>query len=623
MRHAELLHYIHTIDENDPVVARQLRKRTYRWIALGYLFFYGPMLLSLIGGAGLLYFGITHIDQWGVFPIITAAMLLAFSVVPILPLLQGLRDSEERFVLSVKDFPVLADVLQRVCRQLQVAMPQQVILTNEFNASVRSLPRRLPLLPRRRELTLGVPLLQHISPQQMESVIAHEMAHLSSGDDRSSMTLYRVRLEWEQRVNHWNRLSGNALITLGRFWSSRFLAWWWPRLNRDAFTLARACERYADSQAAKCTSPAVARQALARISCISVMLDRCSQAALTRVYHEHETPNTDCVSVLDGLIEQSYHSPRQDQWMRLATRRCQWHTQTHPSLRERWKSLGGHENELDSLPYPARAIPSAASKWFGDRWNTLRMQFLEHLVGVSRREWAAYHRRVHQGEHEIERLISLGDSTSMIQAAALQRELFDPETALETLNQLPAIDRTRAVKMAIAQCQAEMSDPQCLPFLTEQLNEDDIQQALVAGESLTNFYWRSGQRDQMLAVVQRCDALDHAGFTARRKGKAGFAPHTLSDLELRRLQDWLRQFSEIQTAHLARRTGQDATHVVQHVLSVRAKGSGPTSTDVNQRLLQEMLRQYRRPARLLICTPGGSYSRMAKRLLKRPEFKLC
>lgn len=623
MRAADLVRYAEQVDETDPAVHRGLQRRTYGWIALGYLAFVGPLLFALAVGGTLMVVGIMHFQQWGPIPLIIASVVVAGGALPLLSLLSTVHSDEVQHPIKLRRYPDLEAVLVRIANQLSVPVPRRVCLTGEFNAGVRQDSRRALLGSRSRELSLGVPLLENLSAEQMESVLAHELAHLSRGDERASMSIYRMRDAWERRVAQWHHPAKRSLVAIGRWCVSRFLSWLWPRFNRDASILSRSCERFADSAAASCTSPTICRETLAKIGAISTMLQQELPYAQNDACLQCDQPTIQSLRVSQRLIEHTYNDPDRDQWMRLAAMRCDWHESTHPSLKERWLNLRGTVSELEQLRFPTPVAQSAAESWFGDGWQQVHESLYQNLIEQSRQQWAAHHRQLKQDTREVERLKSLRDPASTIQAAWMERDIAGPRQALETTTPLIDGAPSAPLQLLVGTCWADLADQRCEELLLPLLEAADERRAMAAGEALAQYYWTTGHKDRLVGVVDRCEMIQQAAFSAGGQSGGDFTTPQLSPEEREKLIAWLSKFERLQNAYLARRVGGDTSAVVQHVLCIEAKSPGIMDRkNANQRLQQAMLNDRAKPARMIICSPGGTYPRLAKRLRKRTEFRL-
>ncbi|WP_329064931.1 M48 family metallopeptidase [Streptomyces sp. NBC_01429] len=89
--------------------------------------------------------------------------------------------------------PELWRTVRELAEQVGTRAPDAIVLTAEVNAAVTEEARLLGLLPGRRLLFLGVPLLQGLDQAQLRSVVAHELGHYSNSDTRLGPAIRRGR----------------------------------------------------------------------------------------------------------------------------------------------------------------------------------------------------------------------------------------------------------------------------------------------------------------------------------------------------------------------------------------------------------------------------------------------
>ncbi|MGW7550593.1 M48 family metallopeptidase, partial [Streptomyces rimosus] len=96
----------------------------------------------------------------------------------------------EGLAVSDAEQPELWRAVRSLAERTGTRAPDAILLTEEVNAAVREDARLLGLLPGRRRLYLGVPLLIGLTEPQLHSVIAHELGHYGNADTRlAGMTL--------------------------------------------------------------------------------------------------------------------------------------------------------------------------------------------------------------------------------------------------------------------------------------------------------------------------------------------------------------------------------------------------------------------------------------------------
>lgn len=113
------------------------------------------------------------------FPNVFALVFGAISIGMAILLRPRLGKAPDEGVLSRSDAPTLYGVADEVAASLGIQGIDMLVVDHEFNASWSVVGIR-----RRRVMSLGLPLLQALSPQERIALIAHELAHARNGDAR-------------------------------------------------------------------------------------------------------------------------------------------------------------------------------------------------------------------------------------------------------------------------------------------------------------------------------------------------------------------------------------------------------------------------------------------------------
>ncbi|MET8023353.1 M48 family metalloprotease [Streptomyces avermitilis] len=107
-----------------------------------------------------------------------------------------------------------AEVLE-AARRAGTQAPDEVILTEGVNAAVAERARLLGLLPGRRRMYLGVPLLTGLTVPRLRAVLAHEFGHYSNQDTRLAGVTMRGRAAVLHTVNAFGSGDNRAYAFVG------------------------------------------------------------------------------------------------------------------------------------------------------------------------------------------------------------------------------------------------------------------------------------------------------------------------------------------------------------------------------------------------------------------------
>ena len=99
-------------------------------------------------------------------------------------------------LLKPGEAPALSGLLDSLRRELRCRPFDEVLVSMDFNAGVREVPRLGVFGWPRTVLEIGLPLSSVLSAEELRAVLAHEFVHLSARHGRSGHRLYRLHRTW-------------------------------------------------------------------------------------------------------------------------------------------------------------------------------------------------------------------------------------------------------------------------------------------------------------------------------------------------------------------------------------------------------------------------------------------
>jgi Zn-dependent protease with chaperone function len=383
------------------------RRRVFLAALGGYAVILAVVLL-LIGVAALCIGAIFFAKGFAGFGIKFAfvAGLLAFGVARSM-VIERYRPDGVR--LSEADAPLLFALIEQIRRIVGGPGIDAVYVSDELNASMAQ-PPRFMIFGARNLLTIGLPLMQSLTRDELASVVAHELGHSVGDHGRSAAFVYRVRMRWMQLSE---RLPDGLVAGLLR----RFFSWYGPWFNAYSFVLARSQEYEADRIAARFTSPEIAASALTRID---LQAERFGQHwnAVWRESRHSDAP----AAMPYGAAREALRSAEFEQVSlgRLLARLTDLND-THPSLADRLAAWGVPAG----LPRPLQV--SAAEELLGDLEAELVHRFDEEWWAANQNWWEHWNAQAKEEAAEHQRLedlirggaATLDDHTRYIELAEL------------------------------------------------------------------------------------------------------------------------------------------------------------------------------------------------------------
>ncbi|HZD99987.1 MAG TPA: M48 family metalloprotease [Micromonosporaceae bacterium] len=96
-------------------------------------------------------------------------------------------------MVTDRDEPALWERVRFLARAVGTRPPARIYLVPDVNAAVWENAKLLGLIPGRRSMMIGMPLLIALTPAQFDSVIAHELGHYGNRDTRLGALDHRAR----------------------------------------------------------------------------------------------------------------------------------------------------------------------------------------------------------------------------------------------------------------------------------------------------------------------------------------------------------------------------------------------------------------------------------------------
>jgi Zn-dependent protease with chaperone function len=457
--------------------------------------------------------------------------------------------------------------LERLRREGRAPRIHRVLVTAELNASIVQVPRLGPFGWHRNDLTIGLPLMQALTAEELESVIAHECGHLVGNHGHTAAWIYRLRTTWTRLLaRHSERLQLGTLLLVP------FFRWYAPFFSAYSFVLARANELGADQNAVAAVGPETAGRALLRVALASRLLDERFWPALTRGCATMPEAPADAITRLGLAVAAPIDGETRARWLSDALCARTDYDDTHPSLRDRLRAMGWDEGAVPVMP----ASGESAADWF-----------LGPLaVDVARQLDAAWFRAERQGwreryaaaRHARQELDGLADAAEHSPEAAWTR--------VQLMVQLEGTDA--AVPYARRLLERWTDHPHATCFLGcvrlderdpsgVQLIEDAIRRdrslAVLGYDVLFNYFWQQGQttlaeryrafRDERLERLAEAEH-ERKAVTASTRCR----PHGLPAAALRAIRSALDQCGNVSEAYLVRREVEACPEWPCYVLAV-------------------------------------------------------
>ncbi|MBZ4319187.1 M48 family metalloprotease [Streptomyces huiliensis] len=182
--------------------------RAFRALVLlfGFYLFCVAVLCALVGTGVFVYWSLGA--HAATLKLITLPLLLA------VPLVRGMLhlrtpqdDGEDGLPVTEAEQPRLWAAVREVAAAAGTRAPDEIFLVGDVNAAVSENSRFLGLIPGRRRLYVGVPLMTGLMDSQLRAVLGHEFGHYCNADTRISAITLRGRHALARTVTSFRRES--------------------------------------------------------------------------------------------------------------------------------------------------------------------------------------------------------------------------------------------------------------------------------------------------------------------------------------------------------------------------------------------------------------------------------
>jgi Zn-dependent protease with chaperone function len=484
------------------------RRKLGALAVLGYAYIAGTLIL-LIGGAVLVVWMAT---------IGSAVLFLGkigwalFALIYVVLRAMWVRlDPPQGRPLTRDECPELFRLIDDLRVKVKAPRAHRVLLTGDFNAAIVQHPRFGIFGGTRNYLILGLPLMQSLSQQEFQAVVAHEFGHLSGAHGRFGAWIYRLRTGWArllvalQAHQHW----GAALFT-------RFFDWYAPLFNAYSFVQARQQEYEADRMSVEAVGREPAASALLRVNTQGEFVSETFWPAIFRRADEDPVPTLSPFSMLGPSLKQRDPLVTPAGWLTRALAQRTGYSDTHPCLTDRLKAIAVEPHA------PAPVVSSAADALLGAAVDSLRQELDELWRSTVKQWWGKRHQYASESRARLATLERKAESESLSEdehwdRARFTEEFVSSEAALPLYAQI--LERNPQHLGALwrrGQLLLARGDPQGIePLLAAARIDRKLEQSVCA--SIAGFHRRQGRETVAKEYERRYRELG-AGAAASYSG---------------------------------------------------------------------------------------------------------
>lgn len=482
----------------------------------------------------------------------------------------------EGIELQKESAPQLFELVEKTSSFLKAPRPHHILLTEEFNAAVVTLPR-YGVFGKRVYLIVGLPLMQALSPHQFEAVIAHEIGHISERHGKFASRAYRLRETWGRFIEA-QEVQGHSFSVL----YARFLNWYFPYFNAYSFVLCREHEREADKYAAKLVGAQPLGEALINIEIKNRNLnEKFWNEVLSGAAHEKSPPPE--IYTKMALAFRENNKPVDLMNLSKAVAINTDYSDSHPSLSERLKTIG-YWKDSDLPELPPEAEHTAAEKYLGKLEKEVSDIFNSEWREKVKPHWRQRHEYLLKAEKRLEELDAKAHTQELTEdefyeKCCLLAERFGEKESLESLrNLLEKYPDYAPANYGLGCLLLNQDDESGIEYIRKAYALD--RSFLINGCETIHYYLKSKGRDDeadnyILAIE---DEQEIIGLAQMERSviteNDSFETHKMPPETIEKIRHRLQYYEEVQSAYLVRKKVKHYEEMPLHVLFFDTKKRG-------------------------------------------------
>lgn len=594
--------------------------------------------VGLLAYLGYLYIGtVMSVLFFGAFALIVLAVLVPKAVTVKLALKLGLAllalfvmalqalwvrlSPPEGKELTEADAPELFALLREYETKLNAEKIHKVLLDERFNCGVVQVPMFGLVGFHKSYLTLGLPMLQAITPSQLRAVLAHEFGHLSGNHSKFAAWIYRVRQTYITLLTslHDNR-------SWGTFMFEKFFSWYSPYFSAYSFVLARADEYEADSCSVQLTTKRDTADALVNIE---IKAEYYNKHFWPKVYEEakvHDKPLKGIYHYMGQALAKGVTPVQAKDALDGALKVKTTTSDTHPCLTDRLKALQIPMQEVTvSVARPLEQ--SAADFYLVQSLSRFTEEFSTLWEGNIRNYWGNLHQEYarlkgHIMSYEDKYKTSGLNYDEQYKYAVTLMDYSGNDSAVPVLQELidksPLNNKARFTLGSILLAKNDSSGI----ALMDRIVQDEPDYLISACEDLYGYFYRQGDMQSANQYLAKLESREEHIWKAESeaadfKPNDNLIPHDLKHEDLEPVLAEFPHYPELQEVYLVKKVlNYDPAYPVYLFGLVRKGGMIELDGEEKDIDLQNNLSQTPSPIASFYMTVSGHRKDMLKALKK-------
>ncbi|MDH5178656.1 MAG: M48 family metallopeptidase [Gammaproteobacteria bacterium] len=479
-------------------------------------------------------------------------------------------------VLRRKAYPALFALLDSYRKDIFAPKIHRVLLSDQFAVNLTQHPRLGIFGWHKNILSIGLPVLQALSPEQFKALVAHEYGHLYGAHGKLDAWACRLEKIWSGMEKKFSTHNYGFLYSM-------FLGWYVPYLSGHTAKLRRANTFAADAYAASQTDSRITAEALIAFETRRELFAYDLAEEVYAAMNDRPEPGSGMFKQLPGLLNERYHQSAQMRLDMMINYGMMSETDC-PSLSERLDAL--HERPV----IPHDRMKSAAEFYLAENYQKLVEEFESAWREAVRDEWREVYEAAVQRRETIRLLRAKAEYGRLTeQEMASLAECVEIEEGIESAisiyrELIDCCPDSVAGLVKVGSYQLEKDDQSGVSHLEKAMKLDDTQTILCC-EILHDYFDECDMDDKASEYYNRmCDRIElESQASVERNGIEvldEYMPHGQTEAWLELLRDQLRKHWQVEDALLVQKKVKLLPHIPALVLAV-SRQPGDSELDNN------------------------------------------
>ena len=350
---------------------------------------------------GILVFDVVSIfddARDSIFGINTQVVLL-FIIISLLSALRVNMGKPEGIEISPEDAPNLFSMINDVRASADGPAVDRVFISGDINACITQPQKPFKFWKFENHLTLGLPLLNLLTPEETKAVIAHEFGHFCAGDGKLGNWLYRAGVVIERLEDKYEEEGASLPEIPLAFFVSHF----GERFLDRIFPLMREQEYAADAMSAHITSPTSLASALLRLQIGANYMAKTYWPSVSKQMLHSQIPNVSPIKDSAQTLVNLNDLQEIPRWLNAGLLQENDYEDTHPRLSDRLFAL-------NVSPFYPQAHQRPAAYLLGHSLSAISEKLDEDWRENTRDKWDYLHNQGKEMQAKYQELVQTAQS---------------------------------------------------------------------------------------------------------------------------------------------------------------------------------------------------------------------